>query len=268
MAKGLPYFQFEPSEWENGNIQMCTLEEKGLFIDLCSIYWQRLGDLPYKLAVQKLCAGNATALRALCDSGIFEEFDGNICINFLNEQLEDRGATSKINSESAKKRWLKHRADKESDANALRTQYERNANAMPIEENRIEENREREKNLSIKNSMLAAQTNLEAAAMQHSTSTENIVKFFNDFWHTNDYDTNATNQTESEIRIHFNRWLNKNKPPQIKFVDEWGEYGEDYYSAFFGEKTEPEKYKEAIEAGFVKYSDTELRFKIIKKTSK
>ena len=264
MAKGLPYFQFEPSEWENGNIQMCTLEEKGLFIDLCSIYWQRLGDLPYKLAVQKLCAGNATALRALCDAGIFEEFEGNICINFLNEQLEDRGATSKINSESAKKRWLKHRADKESDANAMRTQYESDANAMPIEENRREEKREREKNLSIKNSMLAAQTNLEAAAMQHSTSTENIVKFFNDFWHTNDYDTNATNQTESEIRIHFNRWLKKNKPPQIKFVDEWGVEGVDYLELNVIESQEETKFNDKIEQGWVKYTDYLMRYKIKK----
>lgn len=127
---------------------------------------------------------------------------------------------------------------------------------------------EKEKNLSIKNSMLAAQSNLETAAMKNNTSVENIVKYFNDFWHVNDYDTNESSQTEGEIRIHFNRWLGKNKPPQIKFVDEWGEYGEDYYSAFVGEKTEPEKYKEAIDAGFVKYSDSELRFKVIKKTAK
>ena len=131
-----------------------------------------------------------------------------------------------------------------------------------------EREKETDKNLSIKNSMLAAQSNLETAAMKNNRTVENIVKYFNDFWHVNDYDTNESSQTEGEIRIHFNRWLGKNKPPQIKFVDEWGEYGEDYYSAFVGEKTEPEKYKEAIDAGFVKYSDSELRFKIIKKTAK
>ena len=45
MAKELPYFKFETSEWENGTIQMCSRETKGLFIDLCSMYWARLGDV-------------------------------------------------------------------------------------------------------------------------------------------------------------------------------------------------------------------------------
>ena len=39
MAKELPYFKFEPNQWENGNIQMMSREDKGLFIDLCSMYW-------------------------------------------------------------------------------------------------------------------------------------------------------------------------------------------------------------------------------------
>ena len=140
MAKGLPYFQFETSEWENGNIQMCTREEKGLFIDICSMYWSRLGDLPYKLVLQKLCAGNATALRSLCDSNIIVEIEGNLSIKFLDIQLEDRGAVSKKNSKIAKDAWAKRKKDKGFDANALRTHYERNTNAIPIEENRIEEN--------------------------------------------------------------------------------------------------------------------------------
>ena len=59
MAKELPYFKFEPSEWDNGIIQMCSRESKGLFIDICAMYWSRLGNLPYKLVLQKLCNGNA-----------------------------------------------------------------------------------------------------------------------------------------------------------------------------------------------------------------
>ena len=37
------------------------MNKKGVFIDLCSMYWSRLGDLPYKLPVGKICNGNATA---------------------------------------------------------------------------------------------------------------------------------------------------------------------------------------------------------------
>lgn len=204
-------------------------------------------------------------------------------IVFWNETLIDRLGkliTSRTNggkggrptgTKNKPKDNLTETQDKPND-NLTITKQEPNDNQSETQNNHTNTNtntntnteREREKNLSIKISMLAAQKNLEAAAMKNNTSVENILKSFNDFWHTNDYDTNDNNQTESEIRVHFNRWLNKNKPPQIKFVDEWGEYGEDYYCAFFGEKTEPEKYKEAIEAGFVKYSDTELRFKIIK----
>jgi hypothetical protein len=76
MAKELPYFKFEPNQWENGNIQICNREDKGLFIDLCSMYWSRLGDLPIKLAVQRLCNGNATAFNSLIEENIFKVIDG------------------------------------------------------------------------------------------------------------------------------------------------------------------------------------------------
>ena len=66
-----------------------TTEIKGIFIDLCSMYWSRLGELPYKLAIQKICNGNATALDSLCNEKIIEVIEGNIYIKFLSEQLED-----------------------------------------------------------------------------------------------------------------------------------------------------------------------------------
>lgn len=130
MAKELPYFKFEPNQWENGNIQMCSREEKGLFIDLCSMYWSRLGDLPVKLAVQKLCAGNATALNSLCDDKIIAIENGFIRIDFLEEQLSEFENTSKQNSKNAKDGWEKRRKLKglsERNATALNSQFENNA---------------------------------------------------------------------------------------------------------------------------------------------
>lgn len=119
MAKELPYFKFEPNQWENGNIQMLSRENKGLFIDLCSMYWSRLGDVPLKLAIQKLCAGNATALNPLCDEKIIEVLEGNIFIKFLSEQLNEFEDASKQNSKNAKEGWEKRRKQKEeSDRNA------------------------------------------------------------------------------------------------------------------------------------------------------
>jgi hypothetical protein len=122
MAKELPYFKFEPGAWDTGNIQLCTHEQKGVFIDLCALYWQRLSDLPYKLAVQKVCGGNATALDSLYADKIIDIQDGFICIDFLNEQLGEFENTGKINSENAKKGWIKRK-----NANPMRPHSDPNA---------------------------------------------------------------------------------------------------------------------------------------------
>jgi hypothetical protein len=138
MAKELPYFKFEPNQWENGNVQMCSREDKGLFVDLCSMYWSRLGDLPLKLAIQKLCAGNATALNSLCDDRIIAVDSGFIRIDFLEEQLSEFDNTSKQNSKNAKDGWDKRRAIKalsESNATASKPQCENDA----IREEKIRE---------------------------------------------------------------------------------------------------------------------------------
>ena len=130
MAKELPYFKFEPNAWENGNIQICTREDKGLFMDLCSMYWSRLGDVPFKLAIQKLCAGNATALNSLCEAEIIKVIDNNICIDFLNEQLSGFENTSQQNSENARLGWEKRRKKahlSEIDATASKPQSETDA---------------------------------------------------------------------------------------------------------------------------------------------
>lgn len=132
MAKELPYFKFEPSAWENGNIQMCSFEAQGVFINICSMYWQRLGDLPYKLAVQKICKGNATALDSLIQDEIIRVIDGMICIDFLNEQLAEFENISSKNSDNARLGWEKRR----SNATASPPHSERNAIR---EEKRIEE---------------------------------------------------------------------------------------------------------------------------------
>jgi len=140
MAKELPYFKFEPNQWENGNIQMLSRDDKGLFIDLCSMYWSRLGDVPLKLAVQKLCAGNATALNSLCDNRIIAIEDDFIRIDFLEEQLSEFDNISKQNSKNAKDGWDKRRKINdlsERNATALNSQCENDA----IREDKIREDK-------------------------------------------------------------------------------------------------------------------------------
>jgi uncharacterized phage protein (TIGR02220 family) len=130
MAKELPYFKFEPAQWESGNIQMCSHEEKGVFLDLCSLYWLRLGDLPYKLAIQKVCGGNAVALDSLYEEKIFDIIDDSIFISFLSEQLEEFEDVSKKNSKNAKEGWEKRRKQRDKsdrNATALNSQCESDA---------------------------------------------------------------------------------------------------------------------------------------------
>jgi hypothetical protein len=123
MAKELPYFKFEPSEWDNGNIQLVSHEIQGVFINLCSMYWQRLGNLNYKLAVQKVCGGNASALDSLYEEKIIDIRNELIYIDFLDEQLSQFENTRNQNRKNALKRWEK----KKNDASAMRAQCERNA---------------------------------------------------------------------------------------------------------------------------------------------
>jgi len=139
MAKELPYFRFEPSEWDNGNIQMCSRQSKGLFIDLCALYWSRLGELPYALALQKLCNGSEDAFHELKNNNIFGVLDGMIVIEFLDEQLEQLGQVSEKRRKSAEKRWK--------DAKAIQMHSKRNANRR--EENRIEEKKKENKSKNV-----------------------------------------------------------------------------------------------------------------------
>jgi len=107
-----------------------------LFADLCSLYWSRLGELPYALALQKLCNGNKDAMKELLEHDIFGVIDGQIVIEFLDEQLQDRGQTSEKRREAAQKRW--------SDANAMQLESKSNANRKEKKrkkEKRIEEPR-------------------------------------------------------------------------------------------------------------------------------
>lgn len=154
MAKELPYFKFEPNQWENGNIQFFNRSVKGLFIDLCSMYWSRLGDLDYALALQKLCGGNTTELDLLMQRDIFLIVDDKIIIEFLDEQLNEFQETSVKRSEAANKRWK----NKGKNANALQDTSKSNA---------IREDKRKEDKIKKENNIHSAE----------------LVEFsFDDFW--------------------------------------------------------------------------------------
>jgi len=190
MAKELPYFKFEPNQWENGNIQMLSREDKGLFIDLCSMYWSRLGDVPLKLAIQKLCAGNATALNSLCDEKIIEVLDGNIFIKFLSEQLNEFEDTSKQNSKNAKEGWEKRRK--------LKDECERNATASnpQCENDAIREDKIKEDKI---NSLEARSQIFKDSLLQYKDKYQvNMLKEFYNYW-------TEPNQSKTKMRFELEK---------------------------------------------------------------
>lgn len=134
----LAFFKFEPSAWEAGNIQLCTRDAKGLFIDLCSLYWMRLGELPYAFALQKLCNGNASNLEVLMHHQIFSIDNGNIVIEFLDNQLKEFQDTSGKRREAAEKRW------KKSNSNANAMHLDISSNAIRQEKTRGDKTRKEE----------------------------------------------------------------------------------------------------------------------------
>ena len=133
MAKELPYFKFEPNQWDNGLIQMYPRAVKGLFIDLCSSYWSRLGDMPYAFVLQKLCNGEEDVLQELLNSEIITVNDNKIHVEFLDEQLRERAEISEKRAEVAKERWK--------NANDMQLHSKRGTIKKRREEKRKEENR-------------------------------------------------------------------------------------------------------------------------------
>ena len=127
MAKELPYYKHEPSEWLEGEIQICSDEAIVCFINLCSGYWLKLGCMSYAFAVQKYCRRNSNILLELIDAGIVDVDAENIRIKFLDKQLIEFNEVSEKRSQAANKRW--------SNANALQVQSKSNA----IREDKIKE---------------------------------------------------------------------------------------------------------------------------------
>lgn len=163
MAKELPYFKFEPAEWESGNIQAVSRESKGLFIEICSLYWLRLGELPYALALQKLCNGNAEQLTELCNLEILGVEDSQIVIEFLDEQLNEFQKISEKRAKAANKRWK--------DAKGM--QLHKHSNAIREEERREEERRK--ENISARKQSFLDQLK---EVKKKTDSSEMLNKFF------------------------------------------------------------------------------------------
>ena len=100
MAKDLPYFKFYSSEWNDGDITIESLETQGLFINICSLYWSKHGDLKEKF-IRARFSENIDSLESLINENLISvTYDGLVSVRFLDEQMgnfDKRAVTSAQN---------------------------------------------------------------------------------------------------------------------------------------------------------------------------
>ena len=109
MAKELPYFKFEPSEWQNGNIQMCNEIVQLNFLNICCVYWSKCGVLTEKFALIKCCKNNKETIDELIELNVIKiQKNGNIKIDFLDKQLIEFNIKSEKQSQSGRKGGFKN----------------------------------------------------------------------------------------------------------------------------------------------------------------
>lgn len=102
MAKELPYFKFNSSEWISGEITLEPLDVQGAFINICAYYWFKSGSITLTEINRRLKLKQATINRLLDGNHI--KLNGDLIeITFLREQFDERGMISKRNSANGKK---------------------------------------------------------------------------------------------------------------------------------------------------------------------
>lgn len=99
MAKELPYFKFEPSEWKFSIVQKLSKESKLTFIDLLCSYWHRNCEMPVKIAKVEF---DEKIISELIEYNVVKLKDDNIVINFLDRQFLEILEKSNKNSEAGR----------------------------------------------------------------------------------------------------------------------------------------------------------------------
>lgn len=107
MAKHTPFFKFDSSAWLGGSIQFTSLESKGLFVDLCALYWESQEpvkiDTKFKVRIRCDEGTLIDLLGTLSDLDIISQSEHGITIPFLDSLMNDRNKWLKKCSNAGKK---------------------------------------------------------------------------------------------------------------------------------------------------------------------
>lgn len=207
MAKELPFFKFEISEWMFGRIQKHSEDLQGMFINICCKYWHKLGEYSY----EDVCLDfQEERVKKLIEAKIINLDSDYIFIKFLDIQLDER-------SDHSKKQSIK--GLKSADARRKRQQQLttveprlKTVEPNPTEEKRREKNRKEESEAltleQVKDYLFTDIVFIDAIKMQHKDKNfeRAIVECY--LYHVQ----NNKNLTVSEWKQKFISWLSRSKP--------------------------------------------------------
>ena len=191
MSKVLPYFKFDASEWISGSITLEDYEAQGVFINVCAYYWHRQGKLTLTEIKRRLLNSKPTAFDSLIKSKLINVKNDVVKIDFLDEQLHERGLLCITNSVNGKKGG-RPKAPKDAEKKPTALVSVKNNKAKKSnkeEEEEREEEREEEKDLvsaipstniyshfdKLETDLLSEQSWIESVAMKDKRSIADVV---------------------------------------------------------------------------------------------
>jgi hypothetical protein len=104
MAKELPFFKFNASEWITGNISYESYELQGVFIKLCAEYWNRNNQLTKEDAIRRI--KEPELIEELIKKGYIKQKRKEIKIKFLDTERNEITAKRLKLSEAGRKGGL------------------------------------------------------------------------------------------------------------------------------------------------------------------
>jgi hypothetical protein len=231
MAKELPYFQFEPAEYLTKDISFCTLSAQGLFINICSYYWQRDCKLTKDQVLRRL--NYLTPLDELISEGVIDLDGENISIKFLDKQRDkatelskEQGRKGRLGGRPKKPNESQMKAEQKPNESQMKAEQKPNESRMKAEqkpneshkirEEKIREDKIRKENINYTDSndlvkkelFNCSEEFIKNKARQCKISIQKVKQELEKFW-TNTYDSSDDELKYNDVKRHFGYWLDK-----------------------------------------------------------
>ena len=144
----ISYFKFTPGIYTFGDITLMSMEDQGVFINICCYYWTKKCSICLANAKQRFFQWEANINRLLDQEILKQDKEGFLIIEFLDEQWKKFGDVSRIRSESGSL----GAEIKKANAKQVPSKCQANGMQMPIYKKRKEKKRKEvtEKNLMLK----------------------------------------------------------------------------------------------------------------------